>query len=83
MLWLMLKALGGGLGGVLAARAAGVSRSRAGVSRSQAGVSRSRAWEDENIGSLTLLGSTKWDYCWHLLRQIRGHLQYFGDRFFD
>ena len=53
----MLEALGGGLGSVLAARAAGVSRSRAGVSRSQAGVSRSRAREDENIGSLTLLGS--------------------------
>ena len=75
MLWLMLEALGGGLGGVLAARAAGVSRSRAGVSRSQARVSRSRASEDEIIGSLTLLGSPKWDYFWHMLRQIRGHLQ--------
>ena len=75
MLRLMLEALGGGLGGVLAVRAAGVSRSRAGVSRSQAGVSGSRAWEDENIGSFTLLGSLKWDYFWHMLRQIRGHLQ--------
>ena len=63
MLPLVLEALGGGLRGVLTARAAHVSEI------------------DEKTCSLTPLGSPKWEHFWHMLRQSRGHLQQFGDRF--
>ena len=51
MLPLVLEALGGGLGGVLTARADHVSEI------------------DEKIGSLTPLGSPKWDHFWHMLKK--------------